>query len=133
MPEMRWPNRRISHERPRDSYENTAIWQKAVDVALATGSLQWKLIRPRVYRLTGACPRCGHQTASREVHVDYISGLDAASPPGPMGGADISSRTVDFNFDCACEKSHRGRDDDADPAGCGWGGPIAITSTIETG
>lgn len=119
MAETEWPNRRAGYDAPKENDENTARWQGAVDSALASGSLRWlKTSEPDQYLLAGACPRCAHET-SEMVEVHWIQGIDV-----------VKVEEVRLNFQCSCGKPHRGRDDDDLPAGCGWGGPLAITSTI---
>jgi hypothetical protein len=114
-----WPNRRAAYDRPDETAENTARWQQAVDDSLATGVLRWlKTSEPDQYNLAGACPRCAHET-SQMVEVGWLRGFDA-----------VQAEEVRLNFRCSCEMTHRGRKDDDLPAGCGWGGPLAITSTI---
>ena len=120
MAETEWPNRRAVYDEPLENDENTARWQRAVDDAIATGSLRWRgTSEPDQYELTGACPRCAHETTSDVVEVHWLRGLDG-----------VQAEEVRLNFRCACKMTHRGRKDDDVPDGCGWGGPLAITSTI---
>lgn len=119
-PEMSatWPDPRAAYERPRDDDTNTRRWQGAVDAAIDGGRMDWRMTSDDdIFVLTGACPRCAHDT-EQSVERKWIRGLD-----------NLPEGWVRWNFDCACNKPHRGRPEDAIP-GCGWGGPIAITSKL---
>lgn len=120
-PEMTddWPNARAPYERPAETENNTARWQQALDAALGDGSLQWVgTDDPDIYRLAGACPRCGHNT-EQTVEINYIRGLDEVA------------EKVRFNLDCACWRKHSEGAKDHD--NCGWGGPLAVQADAPGG
>ena len=114
-----WPNPRIDYDRPSDTAANTQVWQSALDSALEAGTLQWENTHDKdIFRLTGQCPRCGHDTATT-VEVEYFRGIDE------------TSWMVPFNFRCKCGKpGMHAAPDDIVHDGCGWGGPVEVTSEI---
>ncbi len=110
-----WPDRSLPYDYPLGTPENQRRWQAGIDRGLAAGSLEMTPKGQDLYDLHGACPRCGHPL-SVEIEFDVVFGID---PVGP--------RTGRYNVDCTCDEKHDGRDDDR--AGCGWGGPLAVSIT----
>jgi hypothetical protein len=77
---------------------------EAFSVKLGSGSV-------RVYSLTGACPRCGH-----ELHKDITEYL---APALASGVADIT-----VNVRCNCTAYHKGQPENV--TGCGAEGGVRL-------
>jgi hypothetical protein len=115
-----WPVRDCPYERPLDTPANGTRWQAALDRALTARTLMLEQESGFTFQLSGACPRCGHDTV-QTVTFRVLHGW----------GRKSRTRRHAFNFGCACQGKHAGRPDGVD--GCGWGGPLRVEITMPEG
>jgi hypothetical protein len=119
--DQEWPDAHIAYDWPRHDDANRERWQAALDAALRSRTLRWEATGdPAIVVLSGACPRCGHET-SQQVRREPTRGDEGE--PG------LDPTHVHFNFDCMCSHPHSGSDG-VDTTGCGWGGPVAVRAVI---
>ena len=116
MTEEKWPNRLIAYAGDIGGRAATERWQKALDAAIADGSLTWI---PRetghtthTWDLAGSCPRCGH--AMSYSCVFYVYGFNVKAPDQPS-----------FAIPCNCREDHSGRGERAEH-GCGWNDNVSV-------
>ena len=110
-----WPSTDVVWNEPAYLPANAAVWQDAVDHALADGTLRLEATEhPDFVVLVGECPRCDHRL-SQTLEFEVIRGLDET----------LAAGVGRFNIDCTCPNPHEGRPPNR--VGCGWGGPLPVT------
>ena len=97
-----WPSPQARFDRPpKGDADSAERWRRAVDAALLAGTLILEPLGERVYRLSGHCPRCGHDTSQ-----------DVSFP------TDDERSSTAITVVCSCDYPHA--QPHGDERGCGW-------------
>ena len=97
-----WPSPQVRFDPPQEGDADSAErWRRAVDAALLAGKLILEPLGGGVYRLSGLCPRCGHDTCQ-------VVSFPTADDRSPTAIAVV----------CACDYPHARHQ--GDERGCGW-------------